>query len=259
MIEVVTEGGVGRITLDRPDIRNALSGALMRAAVDAVERLEADASVRAIVVTGRGKAFSAGADLAEMRKAAEGGQEANQRDALELGRMFHRIAGSTKPVVACVNGPAIGGGVGLMAACDVVVAARSAFFQFSEVRLGLVPAVISPFCVARLGAATARRLFLTGERFGADDALRYGLVDVVADDGALDEAVRTVTDQLLLAGPTALAEAKALIAKVVSLGPAEALAETAAIIARLRASDEAHAGMTAFLTKSPPPWAPRDE
>jgi methylglutaconyl-CoA hydratase len=254
MIEVVSEQGVGRITLDRPEIRNALSGALMRSVVDALGRFEGDSSVRAIVVTGRGKAFSAGADLAEMRKAAEGGQDANRRDALELGRMFHRIAAFPKPVVARVNGPAIGGGVGLMAACDVVVAARSAFFQFSEVRLGLVPAVISPFCIARLGAATARRLFLTGERFNADDALRYGLVDVVGDDAALDDAVRTVTDQLLLAGPTALAEAKALISKVVALKPAEALTETAAIIARLRASAEAHDGMTAFLSKSPPPW-----
>jgi methylglutaconyl-CoA hydratase len=231
----------------------------MREIAGALDRAQGDDSVRAVVVTGQGKAFSAGADLEFMRKVALGGPEANKRDAREMGALFHRISECPKPVIARVNGPAIGGGVGLMAACDIVVASAEAFFQFSEVRLGLVPAVISPFCVRRMGAATARRLFLTGERIGAADALRYGLVDHMVDAADLDKVVEDTCAQLLAGGPLALAEAKKLIDAVSNLPPRDVLSYTAECIARLRASDEAQEGMKAFLEKRPASWSRRDD
>lgn len=148
-----------------------------------------DPSVRALVVTGAGSAFSAGADLKMMRAMADADTERNRRDALEMGELFHKVASFPRPVVARVNGPAIGGGVGLMAACDIVIAADSAVFAFSEVRLGIVPAIISPFCIRRLGPCVARRLFLTGERIDAREAWRLGLVDEVVAAADLDAAI----------------------------------------------------------------------
>lgn len=256
MLEVERRDAVATITLARPEVRNALSDELIDRIDAALADLEADASTRVVVLTGAGRVFSAGADLNFMRRMAVADRERNEQDALRMGGVFHRIAGFPKPVVARVNGPAIGGGVGLVVACDIVVAAASAFFAFSEVRLGLVPAVISPFCVRRLGPARAKRLFLTGERLDARAALELGLVDVVAEDERLDEEVRRVTSALLLGGPQALAEAKKLIDVVSSREPHEALAYTAACIARLRASEEAREGMRAFLEKRRPAWAP---
>jgi methylglutaconyl-CoA hydratase len=252
------EGGIARVVLARPEVRNALNDEVMRRIADALDRVADDAAVRALVITGEGKAFSAGADLEFMRRIAQAGPAANKADAMEMGGLFHRVAECTKPVVARVNGPAIGGGVGLLAACDIVVAAEDAFFQFSEVRLGLVPAVISPFCVRRMGAAVARRLFLTGERFDAREAMRYGLVDVVCPADELDATVATVTEQLEQGAPGALAEAKKLIDAVSNLPPRDVLSSTAECIARLRAGEEAQEGMRAFLEKRAASWARRD-
>ncbi|RMF21432.1 MAG: hypothetical protein D6760_09455 [Deltaproteobacteria bacterium] len=255
MIEIDKNSGVATITLARPEVRNALNDEVMDRIDAALVELRDDESVRAVVLTGAGKAFSAGADLNFMRKVATADREQNERDAMKMGGLFHRLAGFEKPVVARVNGPAMGGGVGLVVSCDIVVAAASAFFAFSEVRLGLVPAVISPFCVRRLGPAVARRLFLTGERLDAREAWRLGLVDEVVEDAELDAAVEKVTDMLKAGGPVALAEAKKLVDVVSGRPPQEALAYTAACIARLRASDEAQEGMRAFLEKRRPAWA----
>jgi methylglutaconyl-CoA hydratase len=249
--------GLGWITLDRPEVRNALSSELMEDVGDALAAFEADDSVRAMVIAGAGPAFCAGADLRSMRNSRESSDDANRSDAHRMGSLFHRIAYSPKPVLARVHGPAIGGGVGLMAACDIVVAAESTRFQFSEVRLGIVPAVISPFCIRRLGAVRAKRLFLTGEPIDANTALEYGLVDVVAPDAALDDAVSRVTGDLAKAGPKALVAAKALVDTVTTLDAGAALQYTADLIARLRVSDEAVEGMTAFLEKRPAAWVPR--
>lgn len=254
MLTSERNGGVLTLTIDRPEVRNALSGELMSQIDDAMRAAEADAGVRVVVVTGRGSAFSAGADLTYMRKVQAAGAEGNRKDALEMGGLFHRIASFPKPVVARVNGPAIGGGVGLMAACDVVVAASSAFFAFSEVRLGLVPAVISPFCIRRLGAATARRLFLTGQRIDAAEAARLGLVDEVVAAEGLDAKVGEVVAELRKGGPCAQREAKELVDAVCELPLDRALEHTAALIARLRASEEAQEGMRAFLEKTPASW-----
>jgi methylglutaconyl-CoA hydratase len=253
-VDVRVDGAIAFVTLTRPEVRNALNDQVMRCIADALDAAERDPLVRVVVLTGEGKAFSAGADLDFMRRVAAGGAEANRRDALEMGGLFHRIAELSKPVVARVNGPAIGGGVGLMAACDVVVTADDAFFQFSEVRLGLVPAVISPFCVHRMGSATAQRLFLTGERFDAQTALRHGLVDVVTGRDSLDKVVREACDQIALGAPAALAEAKKLVAQVSNLPPRDVLSYTAECIARLREGAEAQEGMRAFLEKRPASW-----
>jgi methylglutaconyl-CoA hydratase len=257
-VTVSIDHGVVRVALERPEVRNALNDDVMRRIAETLDRVQADASVRAVVITGEGKAFSAGADLEYMRKIAVGGAEANRNDAMAMGSLFHRIAELERPVVARVNGPAIGGGVGLMAACDIVVAVEEAFFQFSEVRLGLVPAVISPFCIRRIGASTARRLFLTGERVDAATAERIGLVDRCVPSAKLDEAVTSVLSDLLLGGPGALAEAKKLVAAVSNLPPRDVLSYTAECIARLRAGEEAQEGMRAFLEKRPASWGRRD-
>ncbi len=256
LLEVRIDEAVATYVLNRPEVRNALGAELMRALEEALESIQENDAVRVVVITGAGKAFSAGADLAAMQRLAQGDEAANRDDALRMGGLFHKVARFPKPVVARVNGPAIGGGVGLMAACDVVVCSEVAFFQFSEVRLGLVPAVISPFCIRRLGPAVANRLFLTAERIDAQTALRLGLVDRVAAAGALDDAVAEVCDDLLRAGPQAAAEAKKLVEQVSTLPPQDVLSYTAGCIARLRAGAEAEEGMRAFLEKRSPSWLP---
>jgi methylglutaconyl-CoA hydratase len=247
-------GNIGWITLDRPEVRNALSSELMDAVGESLDAFAADDAVRAIVIAGAGPAFCAGADLRSMRQSRDKDAGDNKSDAHRMGGLFHRVASCRKPVLARVHGPAIGGGVGLMAACDIVVAAVSTRFQFSEVRLGIVPAVISPFCIRRLGRMKALRLFLTGEPIDAAKALEYGLVDIVAADGELDSALDKVLADLGKAGPKALAAAKQLVLTVTGLEGEAALDYTADLIATLRVSDEAVEGMTAFLEKRPAAW-----
>jgi methylglutaconyl-CoA hydratase len=249
-------GGIGWITLDRPEVRNALSSELMEAIGEGIGNFENDEHARAIVIAGAGPSFCAGADLRSMRTSREKSGDDNRSDAHRMGGLFHRIASCRKPVLARVHGPAIGGGVGLMAACDIVIAAESTRFQFSEVRLGIVPAVISPFCIRRLGEVKAMRLFLTGEPIDATTALDFGLVDIVVADASIDEAVEKVCADLGKAGPQALIAAKELVRNVVHLEGDAALDYTAEMIARLRVSDEAVEGMTAFLEKRPAAWVP---
>jgi methylglutaconyl-CoA hydratase len=254
MIRIDIDEAVAVVTLDRAEVRNALGAELIEAVAGALEALESNDEVRAVVLTGAGTVFCAGADLRSMKGAGGSGHDDNRADARRMGALFHRIADFPKPVVARVNGPAIGGGVGLMAACDIVVAEPRAHFQFSEVRLGLVPAVISPFCIARLGEVRARRLFLTGERIDAATAERWGLVDIVAGDGGLDEATDEVLAAMRMAGPRALVAAKELVSALGRLDGGQVLDYTSSMIARLRASDEAQEGMSAFLEKRPASW-----
>ena len=257
MIDISIKDLVGQLTMARPEARNALGPELVGALAKGLDRLEADSAVRVVVLTSSSAVFSAGADLSSMKSQGAQDPEANRRNALEMGGLFHRIYEFPKPVVARVPGPAIGGGVGLMAACDIVVAAESAFFSFSEVRLGIVPALISPFCIRRLGASAARRLFLTGEKVTAKAAAALGLVDEAVPDAELDAAVARVADSLLQGAPGALATAKRLVADVSSLSLADALPYTADVLARARSSDEAREGIGAFLEKRPASWRPR--
>ncbi|QBI20674.1 enoyl-CoA hydratase/isomerase family protein [Egibacter rhizosphaerae] len=254
--------GVATLTLSRPEVRNAFDGSLVAALADSAARLTPDDGVRVAVLTGAGTAFSAGADLETMRAMRDADPGENLADARALESMLHTLDTVPVPVVGRINGPAIGGGVGLVACCDVAVAASSAVFAFSEVRLGLAPAVIAPFVVAKTGPAFARAAFVTGGRFDAARAREVGLVhEVVPDDeGAdgLDERVAAVVGQCLRAGPRAVAEVKRLPERV--QGPREEVRErTAALIARLRTSEEGQEGIAAFLERRAPSWVPEEE
>jgi methylglutaconyl-CoA hydratase len=254
VLRVDDQGGVRTLTLDRQEVGNALDPTLLGELEQALVAAAADPAVRVVVMTGAGRNFSAGADLNAMRRMREAGAEANLADARRTQALFAAIAALPRPVVARVNGPARGGGVGLLAAADVVVAAAEAHFAFTEVRLGIVPAMIAPFVIARIGPARARRLFLTAESFTASDALAWGLVDRVAPPAELDGTVGRVVADLLRGGPQALGEAKQLVADVAASPPGAVADLTAVRIARLRAGAEAQEGMSAFLDKRPPRW-----
>ena len=232
-----------RVAMARPERRNAFDAAL----IDELAAAFADVGdARAVVLSGDGPSFSAGADVEWMRSSVELSYDENVADALRLRAMLDAIDSCPAPVVCRVQGHALGGGCGLVACCDVVIAEPSAQFAFSEVKLGIVPAVISPFALAKIGASAARRYFVTGERFSADDALHIGLVHEVADD--LDDAVERVVRELLTAGPAAARAAKEL-----ARAPRSA-EETAALIATHRTSAEGQEGLRAFLEKRSPSW-----
>jgi methylglutaconyl-CoA hydratase len=243
--------------LARPQVHNAFDEQLIDELVQALAALAAEQDLRAIVLTGEGSTFSAGADLGWMRRMAEADQSVNEADALALARLMRMLKFFPKPTIARVNGSAYGGGVGLIACCDLAIAADHAKFSLSEVRLGLVPAVISPYVIAAIGPRQAHRLFLTGEVIEAAEAERIGLVHQAVAAEHLDAEVERALHWLAKAGPSACREAKALIARVTGFTTenAERLdRENAVLIARLRASPEGRAGIAAFLAKQPPPW-----
>jgi len=255
LLRVDRHRGVLRLTLDRPAVHNAFNGELIDALLAALDEAAADDGVRCVVLAGAGKSFCAGADLAWMRSLAATGAAANGEDARRMAGLFERLDRSPKPIVGRIHGAAIGGGVGLVACCDVPIALASATFAFSEVRLGLAPAVISPYVLRRIGVGHGRELFVTGSRFGAARAARIGLVnDVVEDEAALDAAVERVTHAITRGAPGALAACKALAMDVLSMDREAATAHTAALIARLRGGAEGQEGMRAFLTKREPAW-----
>ena len=253
-VEVETDGGVARVWLNRPEVRNAFDGEMVTELRGVLDDLAADETVRVVVLGGRGPVFSAGADLGWMKTVAGFGPEDNLREADALASLFHAIHTSPKPFVARVHGAALGGGSGLVAACDIAVAAEGTRFGFTEVRLGLIPAVISPYVVGRIGESAARELFLTGERFEAARALAIGLVRAVVPEADLDAAVDGRVGELLRAGPTAIGEAKALLDAVCGRPIEEVRRDTVERIARVRASPEGREGLRAFLEKRPPGW-----
>lgn len=256
---IVTEidNDVGIITLSRPDRHNAFDDVAVVELLQALAGMEADAGVRAVVLSSAGRTFCAGADLSWMQRAAGYGAEENQRDAKVMAEMLKKLARLSKPTVARVHGQANGAGLGLVAACDIAIATFDTQFALGEVRLGLLPAVVAPYLLAAVGERHARRYMLTGETFSAAEAYRLGLVhEMVADEAALDLAVGQVVDDLLQGAPKALAECKGLVRDLAGwrIGD-EVVAETAARSARRRASEEAREGMAAFLAKRPPAWA----
>lgn len=250
--------GVVRAVLARPELRNAFDDELIAEVTAAFEAFASDASVRVVVLAGEGKAFCAGADLSWMKRMLAWGVEENRRDAEALSRMFLAIDSCPKPVVGRIHGAALGGGAGLVAVCDVAVCAEGTLLGTTEVRLGIVPAVISPFVVRKVGESHARRWFLTGERFGAEEALRAGLVHAVVADAELDAEVERVVDALLLGGPEAIAVSKGLAMRMGRVPLDEAVAEAAGVIAARRVSVEGQEGMEAFLSKRAPAWT-RDQ
>ena len=248
--------GVGIITLNRAERHNAFDDVLIQELSTALVQMDTDSDVRVVVISSTGKSFCAGADLNWMKRAADYNAEETQRDALGLAGMLRMLNEMKKPTVARVQGPAYGGGVGLVAACDISIAAFDAQFALTEVRLGIIPAVISPYVIASIGERKARRYMLTAERFSAAEAYRIGLVhEIVPGEAELDEAVGEIVDALLANGPRALGECKALI-KAVANRPIsqEVVIDTAQRIARVRASDEGREGMAAFLEKRKPSW-----
>jgi methylglutaconyl-CoA hydratase len=245
-LRVERDGAVLRVTMNRPERRNAFDASLI---AELTSAFAGAGDARAVVLTGEGTSFSAGADVEWMRSSVELSFDENVADALRLRAMLEAIDGCPAPVVAAVQGHALGGGCGLVACCDIVLAEPSAQFGFSEVKLGIVPAVISPFALAKIGPGAARRYFVTGERFGAEVALRIGLVQGLADD--LDLATADVVAELLSAGPQATRAAKELARAPLSAD------ETARRIAERRTSSEGQEGLRAFLEKRSAAWVPK--
>jgi len=240
-------GGVATITLDLPEKHNALTTDMLESLGDDLTRCRADGSARVIVLTHTGSTFCAGADLSVA---------AATTSRFDIAAILGLIVDAEKPVVARIAGRCLGGGVGLAAACDISVASADAEFGFSEVRLGVAPAVISVVCLPKMRRADASELFLTGRRFGGLHAAEVGLVTKAVEERELDGAVATVVEQLLLGGPGALAAAKSLVARVPSMGRDDAFEWTRGLSRKLFASDEAAAGIAAFRERRPPPWAP---
>jgi len=254
MILYAKKGHVARIFFNRPDVHNAFNSSLIREVNDAVGRAAQDEGVRVVVISGVGKSFSAGADLNWMRETIHFSFEQNLQESLEIAEVMHKIYTLPKPTIARVNGAAIGGGNGFLSACDIVVASEDAKFGLSEVKLGLVPAAISPYVILRIGEGRAREYFLTGERISAQRAYEIGLANRVVPADKLDEAVDAIVSALLSSGPRALASCKELIRSASRMTFEEAKAYTARMIANLRVSQEGQEGMAAFLEKRKPNW-----
>ena len=248
-------GGVATVTLNRPEVRNAFDEHLIAELTDLFQELDQDDGVRVVVLGGTGKSFSAGADLNWMRRTAGYSKAENFEDALRLARMMRSLDTLSKPTVAKVHGAAFGGGVGLVACCDLAVAAESAVFSFSEVRLGLLPAAIGPYVLAAIGSRNARRYFLSAERFSADEARRIGLIHEVVPAAELDARVETLLAELLKGGPQAQRTCKAFLADIQGKPLDEGLTHyTSERIATRRASPEGQEGVNAFLDKRAPNW-----
>ena len=247
--------GVATITLNRPEKHNAFDDVLITDLLQFLDNIEHDKSIRVLVVRAQGKSFCAGADLDWMRRMADFDFEQNLADARQLARLMYRLNRLNKPVIALVQGASFGGGVGLIACCDIAIASTDAIFSLSEVRLGLIPSVISPYVIAAIGSRAARRYFLSGERFDAARALQLGLLHEVVEPETLDVSLEQCIDALLISGPGAQAAAKELIQHVKGRAIDESLIEeTARRIAEVRACDEAREGLNAFLEKRKPDW-----
>ncbi len=254
-LRIATAGAVTRLVLDRPTLHNAFDAALVTAMTGALDAAAADPAVRVVVLEGAGASFSAGADLQWMRAMAAASEEDNRADALALARLMRTLDELPKPTIARVHGAAYGGGVGLIACCDIAIGVSAASFGLTESRLGLLPAVISPYVIAAIGPRQARRWFATAERFDAATAHRLGLLHEVVAADALDAAVARQATLLCQAGPVAAAAAKALVRAVVDGDSRDAVdAANAALIARLRVSPEGQEGIGAFLDKRAPAW-----
>ena len=245
---------IATVTLNRPEVHNAFNEVMIAELTEAFKQISEDDEVRVVVLTGNGESFSAGADLNWMKKMINYSYEQNLDDSLKLAELFYLMYSLPKPVIARVNGAAIGGGTGLVAVCDIAIASEKAKFSLSEVKLGLVPACISPYVIRKVGEGRCREFFLTGERLSAKRALELGLVNQVAPPEELDEAVQEKAAHLVSSGPRALAMCKELLKNVPGMDFEKAKTYTADMIARMRIGDEGQEGMNAFLEKRKPKW-----
>jgi methylglutaconyl-CoA hydratase len=251
----VDQDGNATVALNRPDVHNAFDPEMGVQLITALKKLEADPKVRAVVLMGQGKSFSAGADIDHMKKSARFTKEQNLKAALASAQIFHTLHTLKKPTIARVHGAVRGGGVGLVAACDIAIGSRDATFRLSEVRLGIVPAMISPYVVAAIGERYARRYFMTGEEFDAAEAYRIGLLHDLVEADNLNATIGHILSQLYCGGPAAVAAAKQQISRVAHAGITEAVVnDTARTIADIRATPEAQEGLSAFLEKRQAAW-----
>lgn len=256
-LELESVGAVRWVWMNRPAVHNALNEAMIDELCETFLDLGEDPEVRVVVLAGRGKSFSAGGDIEYMRRQGEAPRETNLATARGLAQMFRIIAGCARPTIARVNGAAMGGGMGLVTACDIAVASSAAAFAASEVRLGLIPSTIAPYVVRAIGPRQASRLFVTGERIDAAHAQRIGLVHEVVEPDQLDARVQVIVDALLAGAPGAQRDAKKMIDAVADRPITRELMEvTAVAIADRRSDPEAAEGLSAFLEKRPPDWVP---
>jgi methylglutaconyl-CoA hydratase len=246
--------GVCRISFCRPKVHNAFNGTLIYEMTDLFKKLNEEKSLRAVVLTGEGKSFCAGADLNWMKMIVNQSFDENLKESLALADMFALMYNFRAPIIGRINGATIGGGVGFVAVCDVAIAAESAVFSFSEVKIGIVPACIGPYVVKKIGEGRAREFFITGERMKAEKAFKIGLVSDFTEDDKLDNKVDELLKMILSSGPEAIGVAKQLVSSVPSMTEEQYKPFTAEMIAKLRISDEGQEGMNAFLNKRKPKW-----
>lgn len=249
------EDKVAKVTFNRPEVHNAFNDVMIKELSIVFDDIAKESDIRVVVVTGKGKSFCAGADLNWMRKVKDYSYEDNLRESLDLAEMLYKIYSSPKPFIARVNGAAIGGGTGLVAVCDIAIAASKAKFSFSEVKLGLIPACISPYVIKKCGEGKCREFFLTGERLTAEKACNAGLVNAVVGLDEIDKFIDELVSRLISSGPEAIKKCKELLRKVPEMSLEEAKKYTAEVIAQMRISNEGQEGMNAFLEKRKPRWA----
>lgn len=248
------KGEIVRVILNRPEVHNAFNSAMIRELGDVFKVIKEDKSIRVVILTGKGKSFCAGADISWLRDIVDYSYDQNLEESLNLAETLHKLYVLPKPTIAMVNGAAVGGGNGFLSACDIVVASEEARFGLSEVKIGLVPAAISPYVIRRIGESKAREYFLTGKRISAQKALEIGLVNKVVPHDKLDEKIEEIAQLLLTSGPEAIGSCKELIFNVLRMSLEEAKTYTARMIANLRISKEGQEGMTAYLEKRKPKW-----
>jgi methylglutaconyl-CoA hydratase len=255
VITRIGDDGNATVMLNRPDVHNAFDPEMVAALTAAFEELASNPKVRALVLVGAGSSFCAGADIAHMKKSASYTKKQNYEAALQSARMMHALYSMPKPTIACVRGAVRGGGCGVVAACDIAVATRTATFRLSEVKLGIIPAMISPYVIEAIGPRMAHRYMLTGEEFDCAEAYRIGLVHDITEEEHIDATIGTLLAHLYTSGPKALAAVKQLIpvSTRAAIG-AELIAETSRRIADIRATPEAQEGLSAFLEKRRPSW-----
>lgn len=257
-IAFAIKDSVGSVILNRPEVHNAFNDKMIEELSMVFDEIEKSNEVRVVILSGEGKSFCAGADLNWMRRVKDYSYEENLKESLALADMLYKIYSCSKPTIAKVQGYAIGGGTGLVAVCDIAVAATDAKFSFSEVKLGLIPACISPYVVKKCGEGKCREFFLTGERMSAEKALNAGLVNIIVPPDCLDKAVEGLVNQLLSSGPEAIKKCKELLRRVPQMSVDEFKRYTAEVIAKMRISEEAQEGMSAFLEKRKPKWIAED-
>ena len=248
------EDKIAKVLLNRPEVHNAFNDVMIRELLGVFHEISQSDDIRIAILTGKGESFCAGADLNWMKRMINFSYEQNLEDSLKLAELFYLMYSLPKPIIAAVNGAAIGGGTGLVAVCDIAIAAENAKFSLSEVKLGLVPACISPYVIRKVGEGRCREFFLTGERVTAQRALELGLVNQVVPLTELDMAVNEKVKQLLSSGPKAIAMCKELLKNVPGMSFDKAMTYTAEMIASMRIGDEGQEGMNAFLEKRKPKW-----